>query len=136
MSTPPRVFLETSALKYASERVLRAYRIAKLIRWGRADVAIPMLRCYAEYPNEALGWTRRHQWLQAMALPILAWLAREGRVDLLCTEAVRIELSGLPRTDNPRGLFYGACSRRPASTPGGISRWFGMSMTLPWSRSR
>lgn len=108
MSPPPRIFLETNALKLASERILRAYRVPKVVQWGSAAVTIPMVRWYEEYPNHRLG---RRQWrliLEISCLPSIAWMARQGRVELLCTEEVVTELRGLPKTDDPRGLFYGA----------------------------
>jgi hypothetical protein len=121
MSRPPRIFLETNALKFASERILRAYRIRKVVRWGSAAVTIPMVRWYEEYPNHRLD---RRQWrliLEISCLPSIAWMARQGRVELLCTEEVVIELRGLPKTDDPRGLFYGApitWVKAPAYTTG------------------
>jgi hypothetical protein len=121
MSRPPRIFLETSALKFASERILRAYRIPKVVRWGSAAVTIPMVRWYEDYPNHRLD---RRQWrliVEIGCLPSLAWMARQGRVELLCTEEVVTELRGLPKTDDPRGLFYGAPITRvkpPAYTTG------------------
>jgi hypothetical protein len=121
MSRPPRIFLETNALKFASERILRAYRVPKVVRWGTAAVTIPMVRWYEEYPNHRLG---RRQWrliLEISCLPSIAWMARRGRVELLCTDEVRTELQGLPKTDDPRGLFYGApitWVKAPAYTTG------------------
>lgn len=104
----PRIFLETSALKFASERILRRYRVPKVVRWGNTDVTIPMARWYEEYPNQRLGRRQWRQILEISCLPSLAWMARRGRVELLCTTDVTIELRGLPKTDDPRGLFYGA----------------------------
>jgi hypothetical protein len=108
MSRPPRIFLETNALKFASERVLRAYRVPKVVRWGSATVTIPMVRWYEKYRRPRL---ERSQWRlirEISCLPSIAWMAGQGRVELLCTEEVRTELRGLPDTDDPRGLFYGA----------------------------
>jgi len=121
MSRPPRIFLETNALKFASERILRGYRIPKVVRWGSAAIMIPMVRWYEEYPNLRLD---RRQWrliLEISCLPSIAWMARKGRVELLCTDEVVTELRGLPKTDDPRGLFYGApitWVKAPAYTTG------------------
>jgi hypothetical protein len=108
MSSHPRIFLETSALKFASERILCGYRVSKVIRWGNADVTIPMARWYEDYPNHRLGWRQWRQILEISCLPSLAWMARQGRVELLSTNEVVLELRGLPKTGDPRGLFYGA----------------------------
>jgi hypothetical protein len=108
MSPLPRIFLETSALKFASERILRGYRVPKVVRWGDTDVKIPMARWYEEYPNLRLGWRHWRQVLEISCLPSLAWMAGRGRIELLCTDEVALELRGLPKIDDPRGLFYGA----------------------------
>jgi hypothetical protein len=108
--SPPKVFLETTPLKFASERVIRSYRIQRKVRWGHTELVVPLQRWYEEFPiEERLGW-RRHwrQRLEIQCLPIVAWLAKEGRLTLLSTRAVELELSGLPRIDDLTGLFYGA----------------------------
>jgi len=132
MSRPPRIFLETNALKFASERILRAYRVPKVVRWGSAAVTIPMVRWYEEYPRPRLS---RSQWpliREISCLPSIAWMARQGHVELLCTEEVKIELRGLPKTHDPRGLFYGApitWVKAPAYTTGS-----GLLERLVWPR--
>src|SRR6476469_8574122 len=132
MSRPPRVFLETNALKFASERILRAYRVPKVVWWGSAAVTIPMVRWYEEYPRPRLS---RSQWpliREISCLPSIAWMARQGHVELLCTEEVKIELRGLPKTHDPRGLFYGApitWVKAPAYTTGS-----GLLERLVWPR--
>jgi hypothetical protein len=137
MSARPRIFLDTSALQFASERILRGYRVPKIVRWGSIDVTIMMARWYEEYPNHRLA---RRQWrliLEISCLRSLAWMARRGRVELLCTDEVAIELQGLPKIDDPRGLFYGApitWVKAPAYTVG--SGLFGPWLTEGGTRRR
>jgi hypothetical protein len=109
MPKTPKIFLETNALKFASERVLRWYSKPGMVRWGDSHLAVRLVRCYEEYPNEQRGL--RDHWrlrLDALMLRHIAWLALEHRVELLSTREVETELHTLPKTDDPRGLFYGA----------------------------
>jgi len=103
--SPADIFLDTSALKYAADRLIRGYRVPKTVAWGDAAVTIPMGRWYEVYPNDKLHW--RQRW-ETTLLPFVAWLAVNGRVRLLYNTEVKVEFWGLPRTDDPRGQFYGA----------------------------
>lgn len=102
---PPKVFLDTNALKYAAARLIRASRYPKIFKWGDTEATIPVTRWYEDYPNEKLPWRQR---LETVVLPFFAWLAANDRLHLLGNTEVNIEFWRLPKTDDPRGLFYGA----------------------------
>ncbi len=105
MPAKPRIFLDTSALKFAAERLIRGYSVRRTLRWGDAEITASLVRWREVYQNEKLRW---RQWWETTCLPFVAWLASHDRIELLCHTEVRVEFWGLPKTDDPRGLFYAA----------------------------
>jgi len=64
-----------------------------------------LMRWAQEYPNERLHRSFRRQ---LSLLPLIAHLARRDRIRLLSHPEVRWEFAGLPPSEDPRGIFYGA----------------------------
>lgn len=100
-----RAFLDTNILKYATdERLVYVPRVRKVI-WGDQQHEVTAHTPTVIHPNKKLDAGLR---AEVAELPFIAFLAHRKRIELLCHGEVVIELMGLPRTTDRRGLFYGA----------------------------
>ena len=75
------------------------------MNWGGRLQQAEVVRWFEEYPNAALDRGFRQH---LAALPLIAHLAKRGRVTLLSHMEVAVELMGLPGPPDSRGTFYGA----------------------------
>jgi hypothetical protein len=127
----PLIFLDTSVLKHASDRLIRG-RIHKVTRsWGDKVVTMDVTQFVDVYPNASV---RRPLADELRYLPFVAHLAKTDRLRLITHQEVEFEFWGLPKTDNPRGRFYGApIERGPDPFRYGrlIAGWPAMAKTDP-----
>lgn len=108
MTTVPHVFLDTSVLKFAVDRRLvlvpektdLTYTDGKPVYVHKPDY---------EFPNRALlDQGNKTHFRETLLLSPIADLATRGAIKLLCHNEVEWEFFGLPKTNDPRGRFYGA----------------------------
>lgn len=104
-TTMPTVFLDTSALKFGAERVIRGRVRPVTRRWGDKTVTIGVTQFLEHFPN---SYARPELRRELGFLPLMAHLAKIGRIRLVTHIEVLEEFWGLPKTDDPRGVFYGA----------------------------
>lgn len=105
MRRPPRVFLDTSALKHAAERLIRARKRPVTTQWGNTRVTVDVAQFVEWYPAANVNETLR---AEISRLPLIAYLAKRGRIRLCTSHDVLQEFWELPKTDDPRGRFCGA----------------------------
>lgn len=102
---PPLIFLDTSVLKHSADRLIRG-RIHEVTRtWGDTPVTMDVTQFVEVFPNAKVSRTLADE---LRYLPFIADLARTGRLRLATHQEVKFEFGGLPKTDDPRGRFYGA----------------------------
>jgi hypothetical protein len=101
----PKVFLDTSVLKLAVARLIRARKRRKTIRWGNRATAVDLTQTVEVFPIEKLSGPIKRD---ALLLQIIARLAERGRIELSSSTEVQWEFFRLPRIDDPRGRFCGA----------------------------
>jgi len=101
----PIIFLDTSALKFASERLIRGRVVPATAKWGGHEVRINVTQFVERYPNSKVDVKLA---AEIRKLPFIAHLARVGRIRLTTHFETLWEFFGLPKTDDPRGRFYGA----------------------------
>jgi hypothetical protein len=101
----PRIFLDTTVLKLAADRVIRGFRRQTTVRMGGQTVSLPVTQFRTVYRLPRAG---SQQAADAALLPLLAQLAAMGRIELLLHLDTSLEFGRLPYTDTPRGRFFGA----------------------------
>jgi len=101
----PRVFLDTSTLKLATDRVVRGFTRQRTIAFGDSSITVPMVqfRIVSKVPRPGT-----EQAADTALLPFIAHLAFRQRIELLWHLDGAIEFGRLPNTDSPRGRFFGA----------------------------
>jgi hypothetical protein len=104
-ANPPRVLIDTSALKGACARLPRYFGYEQSIRWGPHEQTLTVFSEGTFLPNLALDALQQ---LEARALREVAVLAEKSLVTLLVTDDIRWEFWGLPKTDSEEGFFFGA----------------------------
>jgi hypothetical protein len=104
-NSAPLVFLDTNVLKFAAERLIRGRVRPSTVKWGDQNVTMNVTQFVEVFPN-ARADSRLRAELQR--LPFLAHLARTGKIRLATHTEVWWEFYGLPKTDDARGVFYGA----------------------------
>jgi hypothetical protein len=102
---PPLIFLDTSVLKHSADRLIRGRKCKVTRQWGDIPVSVDVTQFVEVYPNARVKGPLTQEFPY---LPLIADLAKTGRVRLVSHAEVRMELWGLPKTDDPRGLFHGA----------------------------
>ena len=102
----PSVYLETTALKFAVDRIGAWASTEKTVNWGGREFTVTVHEPAIALPNEELANDELKN--EARLLPRVAELSDEGRIELLVQQETLIELWGLPRSIDQRGLFYGA----------------------------
>lgn len=99
-----RVFLDTTVLKLAADRVIRGFTRQKTVMWGEDRATIPLVQFRTVWLPAKPG----AQAEDAALLPILAHLAIQNRIELLWHLDGALEFAGLPKTDSPQGRLFGA----------------------------
>jgi hypothetical protein len=102
---PPVVFLDTSVLKHSADRLIRGRRRKVTRYWGDTPVTMDVTQFVEVYPNARVTGPLIEEF---SLLPLIAGLAKTDRVRLVTHAEVRAEFWRLPKTDDPRGQFYGA----------------------------
>ena len=100
-----RAFLDTNILKYAVDERLVFQSRVKRIRWGDITEDVVVHDHVVQYPNRKL---HGRTFDETLLLPFIAYLAMRQRLELLSHSELLLELLGIPRTNDPRGGFYGA----------------------------
>ena len=104
--TLPCVYLDTTVLKSAVDRFKGCAPTEQRVTWGLKTLAVT---AYVPAAANAVEETRNEKLKgEARLLPKIAELARAGRIRLLVQDETLFEFWGLPRTHDPRGMFYGA----------------------------
>ena len=128
---PPLIFLDTSVLKPSADRLIRG-RFRRVTRtWGDRPVTMDVTQFVEVYPNARVPRSLADE---LRYLPFIADLAKTGRLRLTTHPEVEFEFWGLPKTDDPRGRFYGApIERGPDPFPYGrlIAGWSPVVKTDP-----
>lgn len=101
----PSAFLDTSTVKLAADHVIRGFQRHRTIQWGPRPITVPVVQ-YRSVPKVPRHGT--DQFADAAVLPLIAFLATRGRLELLWHLDGIIEFAGLPNTDRPGGRFFGA----------------------------
>lgn len=104
-AAPPLVFLDTTALKFASERIVRGRERPVTIKVNGRDVTYRVKQYVEIFPNAS---ARPQQQQEIQWLPFIAYLAKSARLRLTTHIEVLIEFWNIPKTDDSRGRFYGA----------------------------
>ena len=99
---PPLVFVDTSVLKHSADRLIRG-RSRKVTRyWGDTSVTMDVTQFVEVYPNARV---KRPLIEELPMLPLIADLAKTGRVRLVTHTEARAEFWRLPKTDDCLGDF-------------------------------
>ena len=101
----PSVYLDTTVLKFAVDRIEGWAPTRKPLSWGWREFIVTVHEPAVAFPNEELPNDELKN--ETRLLPRVAELSRESRIELLMQQETLIELWGLPRTIDERGLFYG-----------------------------
>jgi hypothetical protein len=99
------VFLDTSVLKLAVARLIRARKRRKTIHWGNSSSTVELTQTVEVFPIDKLSGPIKRD---ALLLQVIPRLAERGRIEVCSSTEVRWEFFRLPRTDDPRGQFGGA----------------------------
>jgi hypothetical protein len=99
------VFLDTTVMKLAADRVVRGFKRPKKLQWGSQAVTVDVVQ-FRYVPKVPRMGTA--QFRDAALLPFIARLAKRGRLELLWHLEGAVEFWRLPDTDSPRGHFFGA----------------------------
>jgi hypothetical protein len=102
---PPLIFLDTSVLKHSADRLIRGIKRNVTQQWGDISVSMDVTQFVEVYPNARVTGPLVKEFT---FLPLIADLAKTGKVRLVTHAEVRMEFWGLPKTDDTRGLFHGA----------------------------
>jgi hypothetical protein len=116
----PKVFLDTSVMKDAATRVFRGFKRSHTAVLGDTSVTVPVVQ-YRIVP--VLRRPSDPLLRDAAMLPLIAMLAKRGRIELLWHEAAMVEFWRQPNRDSIDGQFYGAPITwvRSPNAGGGIS---------------
>ena len=100
------VFLDTSALKFASAALPRMQPRSQSIRWGDKEFDVIVHDFVTINPNERIS----NEQLKAEVnlLADLANLGKDGTVDFVIQVETELESWGLPKMDSETGIFFGA----------------------------
>src|ERR1700722_4104255 len=101
----PLIFLDTSVLKHSADRLIRGRRRKVTRQWGGTSVSMDVTQFVEVYPHAGVQGPLA---AELRSLPLVADLAKTGRLRLVTHAEVTFELWRLPKTDDPRGKFYGA----------------------------
>jgi hypothetical protein len=104
-SEPPLIFLDTSVLKHAADRIIRGRRRKVTRQWGSTSVSMDVTQFVEVYPNARVQEPLVDE---LRCLPLIADLAKTGQLRLVTHAEVTFEFWGLPKTDDSRGKFHGA----------------------------
>jgi len=99
------MFLDASALQCAVQRRIVGRPQRRTVDWGGTRCTVDLTQFVAIDPTAIC---KRVQRREARRLPVLAWLANRGRVELLTQTEVFWEFLGLRGTRNAFGHFFGA----------------------------
>jgi hypothetical protein len=99
------IFLDTSALKHSADRLIRGRVHQVTRRSGAFSVTTGVTQFVEVYPNAKLP---KQMATEVLLYPFFAYLAKRQQVKLITHHEVLAEFWGLPKTDDPRGRFYGA----------------------------
>ena len=104
--SPPRVYLDTSVLKFSATQLPRLRPRNQKINWGGRVHEIAVHDSVCINPNSSI----KNPDLKAEAelLPKVAEAGKRGRVMCVIQTETLIESWGLPKMDSTTGRFYGA----------------------------
>jgi len=104
--SPPRVYLDTSVLKFSATRLPRLLPRNQRINWGGRVHEITVYESVYINPNLSI----KNPGLKAEAelLPKLAESGKLGQVSFVIQTETLVESWGLPKMDSTTGRFYGA----------------------------
>jgi hypothetical protein len=102
----PKVYVDTSVLKFSATELPRFRPQLTTINWGGMTQSVTVHEIVTINPNDRN--TNPKQKYEAEFLPSLADLGRRGVIDFFANIETRVESWGLPKMDSETGLFYGA----------------------------
>lgn len=103
----PKIYLDTTVLKFSATRLPRFFPRQQTIKWGGRTRELTVHDFGYLNPNESI---RDNPKLKAEAdlLPQVAELAKERRIVCVIQMETHLESLGLPKMDSECGPFYGA----------------------------
>jgi len=104
--SPPRVYLDTSVLKFSATRLPRLLPRNQRINWGGRVHEITVYE--SVYINPNLSIKNPDLKAEAELLPKLAESGKLGQVSFVIQTETLVESWGLPKMDSTTGRFYGA----------------------------
>src|ERR1700722_19644829 len=90
-SEPPLIFLDTSVLKHAADRLIRGRRRKVTRQWGNTSVSMDVTQFVEVYPNARVQGPLV---AELRSLPLIAGLAKTGRLRLVTHAEVQFEFWG------------------------------------------
>lgn len=90
---------------YAADERLQLIPQTRRVRWGNIEQDVVVHESQVTRPNESFDETLKAEVRQ---LPLIAFLAYQGALELLYHHEARMELWGARNPNDPRGPFYGA----------------------------
>lgn len=103
---PPKVYLDTTALKFSATELPRLLPRNTSIQWGEKTFDVTVHDLVEVNPNDAI--TNAELRAEADHLPRLANLGKIGAIEFIMCHETRWESWGLPNMDSKGGEFYGA----------------------------
>ena len=124
-----RVFLDTMMLVYAADERLKWVRHVRHIKWGNVEQDVAVHQPTLVRPGDAFDPALK---TEVRLLPLIAFMARRRRLELLSQAEAMLELWGAPSSGDARGHFYGApITHVPGPTRYGRVVLSGVPETLP-----
>ncbi len=99
-----RIFLDSSALKFAVQRRFALPPQSRTLEWGGRAMVADVSQFTTVDPTAT---THRQQRREARRLPVIAWLSMQKRVNLVTHMETLWEFFGLPKADDSFGRFFG-----------------------------
>jgi hypothetical protein len=109
-SPASKVYLDTSVLKFSATRLPRYFPREQPISWGGRVATITAYEDGFLNPNDAI--TNPELKREAERLPIIASLAKNGRLQCVIQFETQFEFWGVKKIDSVDGPFYGAPVQR------------------------
>lgn len=107
--TPPKVYLDTTVLKFSATQLPRLRPRQQIVNWGGREYEVIVHDPIDINPND--GISNPELKAEAGLLPKLAELGKKGHIKYVMQTETQIESWGLPKMDSAAGRFYGApCS--------------------------
>lgn len=102
-----KIYLDTNVYKFSATELPRFRVEMKEVHWGGRTFTLPLHTPVVINPNDRLDENSEIN-AEALLLPTVASLGKEGVVHFLISIETQVELSFVPNLDSRTGYFYNA----------------------------